>query len=250
MSPSLRSARGAAPWLGNAASVRLVGTAGTTNTCTQPWAIRLNPNGKPIQRFEVRPGDKWSGDAATDKERSEMAVTAPLLAFNTDYWISYSFNIDYPDPNTSSLHIMGQLHSTPDAGDADVSPIFDCTLVSGASTFAIRTRTSLDDPILTSPTPTTHYTQANFTRHTWHNIVHRIKVDPAGAGLLDSYLDGSQVVAFTGAIGYVDVNGPYWKWGLYSGEVGYTRVIKYANLEISTASLIGRVASPLPITEI
>ena len=252
------TSRGQWPTIGDGASVSPIlsgftSTGANVPTGGEAHAISLPSNGiKNFQKFEVRSGDVWSGDVGNSKERAELYTNATKFSFNQDYWGAWSFNLDFGDDITgNSLFIIGQFHQTPDAGDATISPMFDVSLAtSSASTLQVRTRTSQVDPIVASPTPTTHYTTP-IDRFTWHDVVMRINFDPAdpGTGLLDFYLNGTQVVAYTGPIGYVDAVGPYFKWGIYSGTASYTRKVKYANMQWGTASLASVVASPEAIVE-
>jgi hypothetical protein len=87
-----------------------------------------------------------------------------------------------------------------------------------------------------------------FPKDTWQNIVVRIKFDPNGQGRLTFWLNGSQKYD-SGPIplGYNDTQGPYFKYGLYRGASDLTTVGQFANVEVGTASLSGRITNPKPL---
>ena len=70
-------------------------------------------------------------------------------------------------------------------------------------------------------------------RNVWHDIMHEVTVDPYGNGVLQSWIDGVNVVNYVGAIGYVDALGPYWKFGVYSDPLSFIRVARFRDVEIS-----------------
>jgi hypothetical protein len=216
------------------------------------YGVRFGPQGQNYFRFEVRPGDQWSGDEGTDKERSEITPYEPKFNAGVDNWLSYAMRLPYGDPYTGSLQIMGQLHATEDAADDGLSPIWDITFAAnrGPSSLQIRSRTSVENPNVTSPPATVHYTYDEFPRFQWVNFVHRLKPDYSGSGVIQSWIDGVQVVDYAGAFGFDDLLGPYFKFGIYSGEVDYVRIVEYANMEFGTTDLSDRILNPLAIPDI
>lgn len=222
-------------------------TEGAANAPNNNYSIRKHPTAN-TWAFEVRDGDVWSGDSV-GTERAELAAYSPGFTPGVEHWVAYSMKIDFDDPYTGTLQIMGQVKNKPEGNIASLSPVVDIAMVTGNSSFVIRTRTSTATTLSVSPSPTTHYFQAVVPRKTWMNFVHRIKIDHTGGGILQSWINGVQRVNYAGAIGYNQTLGPYWKWGIYSQNVPYTRRVKYANTEISLSSLSDRIANPLPITE-
>lgn len=203
-------------------------------------------------RFEVRVGDTWSGDAGATNPRNRAefgaAGTAGKIPFGEEVWFSYAMRIKSGLPTTAAYAILGQFHDTTDEGDGGgggISPPFAINLVQGEKLkFIKRYNTS---PLGGTPVQTLMH-ERSVVRDRWYRIVGRIVFDWTPNGAVDLWFDGSPIVTLTNAqIGYNDTIGPYWKFGIYRAEAPETLVVEYANMELGSASLLARVASPLPI---
>ena len=213
-----------------------------------PLAITLASNKNDRYLFETKPGQYWSGDTGNDRHRAEYS--GPPLAFDTDVWWSDWFRLKSVDWDAvSGWLILGQIHASPDAGDFGASPIFAYEFTRNGMT--IVTRTAATGPT-SNPSSTTRYTMPGFQMGRWYRRVVRTKLNNAGAGELDVYFDGTQVVNLTGISNcYPDVVAPYMKFGIYSGPAmpagSKSTIAEYARVEIGTASLAARIATPLDL---
>jgi hypothetical protein len=85
-------------------------------------------------------------------------------------------------------------------------------------------------------------------RDRWYRFVGRIVFGWNNNGACEVWMDGVKVVNLpTTNIGYNDLIGPYWKFGVYRAAVADTLVVEYANMEIGATSLLSRVTSPLAL---
>lgn len=202
------------------------------------WSIRRATNGgSDVTRFEVRPGDQWSEDASSgeNKERSELDGYKNSWRSGTDVWGGYSFFIEPGLRYRSDWNCIGQMHS---AG-IDVKPISihfkdERLLINSEASNGAR------------PTVTLRY-NGPLSRKEWHHVVFHINQNAAGNGRLEFWLDGNKIVNYSGPIGsYANY---YWKFGIYRGygPIEAPFAIQYANMEIGTTDLSGRVGNPLAI---
>jgi hypothetical protein len=202
------------------------------------WSIRRATNGdSEFTRFEVRPGDQWSEDASSgeNKERSELDGYKNTWKSGADVWAAYSFMIEPGPRYRSDWSSIGQMH----AAGIDVKPISihfnDERLVINSDAFnGGRSTVSLryNGPL---------------TRKDWHHVVFHMKQSTGGDGRLEFWLDGNKIINYSGPIGS-DAN-YYWKFGIYRGygPIPAPLAIQYANMEIGTTDLSGRIGSPLAV---
>jgi hypothetical protein len=77
-----------------------------------------------------------------------------------------------------------------------------------------------------------------------------VRFDPTGgSGFMKLWLDGKQVVNYTGSMGYSTSTGYYWKFGIYRSVAGEHEAVRYANMTVGTADLSAKIAKPDPIPE-
>jgi len=198
-------------------------------------------------RVELRGGDVRPEDQqhfGDGRQRNEL-VGKTNFAPNADLWFSFSFHWSGQMP--SGWVTIADLFSDKDACDGSRSGAL--TLQQSKGKLVVLTRS---DPKLCStsnPTPVTRYSQPFFAANTWHNLVGHAKFDPSHSnGVLELWIDNEKVLG-TGPIplGYNDSEGPHFSFGQYRGSSSVTTVFKFANEEISSSSLFGRVANPLPV---
>lgn len=226
------------PVLDSRQSVAIRGVNYVPQFASRDWSIRRATNGgSDITRFEVRPGDEWSEDASSgeNKERSELDGYRNSWRSGTDVWVAYSFLIEPGPRYRSDWNCIGQLHSS----GIDVKPISihfrdENLLINSEASDGAR------------PTVTLRY-HAPLTRKEWHHVVFHINQNTAGNGRLEFWLNGNKVVNYSGPIG--STANYYWKFGIYRGygPIPAPFAIQYANMEIGTADLSGRIGSPLAI---
>lgn len=194
-------------------------------------------------RFEVRNGDQWASDSSS-VNRAELDGFPAEYPKAVTLWGAYSFAIE-PGAAGSPDAYIGQLHQTAEAGYTALDPPLAFHLV--GTTLKIDTRTDNGTPPAGNPSAVTRYSFTP-TRGRWYNVVFKIKIDPAGTGLLSVWIDGTQVVNLTGiATGYNAV-GNYWKEGVYRNAESVTFAIRFANVEFGTTDLTARITAPKALT--
>lgn len=212
---------------------------------TAPWAVRCDGA---LDCFQVRRADQWAPDVgrAVPKNRSEFG-SVTKFAYDTDIWISYAVRIprvfqELPD----DFMMIGQLHQTDNAGNFGASPPLAVQYQTHA--LNIYTRFNNENPRVDDGPQITQY-RGDFRQGTWTRLVFDIiySESPTG-GKLIAWRDGTQIINQTGiGLGYTDTVGPSWKYGIYRDQTTQIADAHYANMELSTASLLRRVAHPLRI---
>ena len=227
-----------------ASAVSVMGRSYRTNSPDQSYNLTRDRSFE-LYRFEIRAGERWSGDAIS--ERSELGAldTWPM---EQDIWLSYSVMVEPGPPVSSNFLVIGQFHNTPDAGEYSPSPPFEVNISSATQALEIRTRGSAENPLTSNPVATIHYIDPDFSRGKWYDFVVRFRSSYAGNGQLQVWRDGLQIINASGLVnGYNDAVGPYLKFGAYRGPTanGETFAVQYANVEVGLSSLLSRVSRPL-----
>ncbi|WP_138481446.1 phage head spike fiber domain-containing protein [Dyadobacter bucti] len=225
-----------------------------SQTPNKDWSLRQAVNKtSPTFRFQVNPGEKWSGDAKNPKarERCEVYKKSSSLPFNEDVWMAYSLRIEPGQPqilSPSDWCYLGQMHATEDPGEMSTGPVLGFRL-EGLDSIKVYTAANLENPIKTEPKYILRGSGV-FTRGVWHNVVVRMRFSPTN-GQLQWWQNGVELLNISGVgMGYVDAKGPYWKFGIYrcSNVSIPTLAVEYSNMELVTGqSLLSRVKTPLPI---
>lgn len=203
--------------------------------------------------FTVYPGEQLAQDSST-VERAELAdyVTSELAPFDSDVWMSMWMKVAAPLIDSPWL-IVGQFRAWDDATDYHArSPVFAQEvygLAGGAVRFQVVTRSGTDDPSTGNYLSVIRYQDDTFQLGRWYRYVYRLQFSRSGGGQLQGWRDGMEVIpASSVPIGYNDALGPNFKFGAYR-STGATQpvTVKYANVEVGTASLATRVTSPLAL---
>jgi hypothetical protein len=182
-------------------------------------------------RFEVRGGDP-SVYAASGTQRSEVS-SGKSFDFNQTYTISYKFMIEPGARNTADWLVMGQTHASEDPGDYSGPPPFAVELV--GEKMRIVGRYSKDAVTTAANTTFVNMYQdsADIQRGHWYDMKITMRFDPSGNGQLDVWRDGVQVVDYSGALGFNDQRGPYWKNGVYREDAPESIALHYKTIEIT-----------------
>jgi len=210
----------------------------------KPYAIQqLGPD---HFRFEVRAGDNWKHDTDFSRNRAELkSDTAQPLG--QDVWFSYQMNIHGGPASTARFCLLGQFHHSNDPWDIGGSPPFAINLYPQTNTLRFIKRYTADRKTTTT-IDTVMYETPPIRRDRWMHIVGHIVFGWNGDGTVELWLDGRKIVDLPHtSIGYNDMVGPYWKFGIYRGQAPETLVVEYANMELGSASLLDRVGHPLPV---
>jgi hypothetical protein len=236
--------------------------AGTWNmNCfSQPYAFAQTtaPNGAISRRFEVRSGDRAPGDInlhPTDvRQRCEQKNTDTFWSWDTDVWLSYDFQWSGTVPTSGSHHnIINQWQQTPEPNcdTAGHPPSLSLGFRNGNFDLSKHSTTAVCDTV--QPANETLYAQPWFPPNTWERIVLHTRMNPAGTGLVELWLNGAKVYTGTGlSIGYAlnteDLSyAPHYSDGEYRDGQPDTTVFTVANLQLGTADLSSRVSNPPPL---
>jgi len=218
-------------------SVVIRGNAFIQENAARPWSVERAANLTcDAFRFEVRSGDQWPEDSNSgeNKERSEFDGYKKRWGDKTSVWGAYSFFVEPGAAYHSDWTAISQMHGS------EVRPFFVQFRGEALVIYTERRETTrVVDDIRYSGT---------LQRGVWHRVVFHLIQSSSDDGIFDFWLDGAQIVSFKGAIGS-DGNKAYWKFGIYRGYGPITAplAIEFANMEVGTRELSGRVENPLPI---
>lgn len=189
------------------------------------------PNAREF-RFELRPGDQWLGDQQNgrDSERAEVVVSG-YMPLGRRYRVSYDMMIEPGLPVSSQWVVLGQWHASEDPGDAYSSPPLSFDL--DGSDLVLNTLAEPRPYHVKNPPGVERARIKNLSRGAWHTISYDVAFDPI-AGSLRAKIDGA--IVFDGIIplGFNDLHGPYFKFGIYRSRARERMVARYRNIEIAT----------------
>ena len=207
----------------------------STQNAGKSWSYRTDGN---TMRFEVHSGDHWQRDRP-GVERSEVA-SYKKLAFDQTYTVDYKFMVEPGQPNTADWLVIGQAHSTEDPSDSGVSPPFEIDLVGDRMQIDARWSTSAKTTWSNVNTRTLYTDTQEIQRGHWYDIRITVKFDPFGSGTLDVRRDGTQLVDYSGPLGYNDQIGPYWKQGVYREASAESIAVNYRDFSLVKGTAAGQ----------
>lgn len=218
------------------------------------WAIKRGANMPGFWRFEVRQGDEPPGDVGRGRDRAELSASATKLANSRDLYMAMSQRVLTPSaPLSVTTTTIGQLHATDDAGDAASNQLLEHRLSSNAAQrFRIIGSGSTVNPTVT-PTNTTVFTDAAFEYDVWYDYVYHANLHWTN-GVLEVWRRKQGETAFTKIVdltglclGYDDIVGPYWKFGIYRNTAAETLKVDYCNVvAFGYGSTLNRLNFPWP----
>jgi hypothetical protein len=243
---SVTWASGVSMWQGN---------DNTVNQNNLPYPLQ-KASGADVYRFETRPGDKGhSTDDASVKSRSQLVNSNHPDSFNTNYYTSFGFLIEpttgyFPSTFFSFIEWQGTQDASPDNNNA--FPFYTLDVVPhGGNIWKMRylRRTSNSVNVTTDPGQFV-MCQVDIEVGVRHEMVLLNKWLPGGTGTSNIWLNGTQIVSYSGATAYNDAVGPWLAIGNYHSRApaGQYCAVQVAHLEHGTTDLSGRVASPLSWT--
>lgn len=188
-------------------------------------------------RFELRSGETWSSSKTASESFRSEASSNVLMNFNTGYHVSYDFMIEPGAANTAKWMNLVQLHGSPDAGDSStLGPVLAMQLQGERIRFV--TRSDANATTTARPTDRIQFTDdTDIIRGKYYHVDMDMKLSPSGDGYLTVKIDGETVVKYTGAIGYNDALGPYWKVGIYREDVPETVAMHIQDFHVNGGSL-------------
>jgi hypothetical protein len=193
-----------------------------------PWSVAVGDDND--VRFEVRQGDRadWDRNHNHQAERAEISGFRSKEPVNSDLWFSMDLMIEPGDRISSRWVVLGQLHPTEDPGQAGPSPAWAQEFNAG-DVFRIVIRTKAETPLRSSPAPLVLFTDSAFKRGQSYHLVYHLRYSTTDGGL-DVWRDGQQIVHYSGPLGYINANGPYFKFGIYREPAAETLVVHYRSL--------------------
>ncbi|HEY2661261.1 MAG TPA: heparin lyase I family protein [Caulobacteraceae bacterium] len=212
------------------------------NNAAKPWSYSKSGH---VERFEIRAGDHWKGEHS---ERSEAAIYR-FMKTDVDVWQAYSLFIEPGPVSAAPWSIFGQWHAYKDPWDDYVSPCVFQTLVGDRFQILTASDPHIRQTHATYPPQVVRFEQKGFERGRWRHFVYRVRFNPFGKGQLQVWIDGENVVNLANiGVGYHDLVGPYFKYGVYRPPVDPSPLAaRYGNMELSYESLADRIKAPLPV---
>ena len=173
--------------------------------------------GDDLRRYEVRKGDRWKNDAGSNFMRCELCGQTTYQ--NKLVTVTYEVKVDPGSPVVPDWLLLGQFHQT-DVPGKRAAPPFGLYIesVKGAWQWIVLAHTSPEKTFKEMP-PSQRLGTAPFKRGAWQTVKVEFK-DSAGqpGGIIRVWIDGAQVVDFSGHVGFNDPKGSYWKEGIYTAE--------------------------------
>jgi len=177
--------------------------------------------GKHAVRFELRAGDSPRNDGI----RAELQDRY-LAPRNRAVWYSFSTFIADDFPRWEKNTVISQWKGSTDKGEYDDrSPMLANRYWNGALVIDLRVSTEAMQKANDGEIKTLLRVE-DFPRGVWHDFRYRV-VWSHEQGELDVWLDGKQVIAYRGPVGYNDQRGPYFKLGLYHHDGGAKPFVIY-----------------------
>lgn len=228
----------------------------------QDWSIQRDKYSDKW-RFEIRDGDGVPTVASKSELQTIYCYSSPEFngCVTGEFWQAWSFLVEPGPASTAQWCILGQWHATEDGAstaparspDVALSPPL-CLDLKPGDLLSITTRTEAAEQQTGTPYPTETFqyqSTSALRRGVWHSVVINARFGWASDAKLSVWINGQQVVAADNInMGYNDLQGPHWNFGVYRGrpeDDTNTFAVQYANMEFSQSSLLSRVASPLPI---
>lgn len=194
----------------------------------EAWSVTVVDDiarcGSYAARFEIREGDSPTGDGF----RAELHELADFAApFGSEVW--YAFSTLVPDDwvDLDNRAVIAQWHATPDLADGEAwrSPPLAVRYRSGEVYVTARHASEPVQPENDAPEQELWRSEGAWEKGVWHDWVFGVRWTYEDEGFVQVFHDGEQVVSYEGPIGYNDVAGPWFKWGIYRDDVPEVQVL-------------------------
>lgn len=175
-----------------------------------------------------------SGDAKT--YRSEIS-TKEFVPMGSEKWYGFSIFIPVDFPLEKNRLIISQWWARiqPGMNQERRSPILQLRFAEGDLQIILR---RYEDKPIKDPDKfiaNTLYKVRPFALGKWNDFVFHIKWTPTVDGLIEAWLNGSQIVTFHGITDNDDENGPNFKFGLYRDATDKTYVSYVTNYRMGNS---------------
>jgi hypothetical protein len=184
-------------------------------------------NKQGVFRFEVHPKDRWADDVklGNPNERSEIAFPQRFAVGQT-FRVAFDMKTDALAASKYGWLIVGQIHTTPPAGEHPSPPVRQ---VFEKGKFSIVVQYQAPDG--TKPQKRV-FVDPNFAAKNWHHFAYTVRFGLPEGGLT-VVRDGIQIVDYHGPIGYPVELGAYFKAGIYRPHNPLKTVAQFKNVVIS-----------------
>jgi len=161
--------------------------------------------------FQLAPSDPMTSSS----KRAEISFT-PTIKMDGVYWAAVSvFVNDWGTLTSSDQALFGtQLHSG--ANNLGLSPSFGIYTSTNGRTFQIQGRYSTASSPSSSNSTTVHFSDLPIPFGKWSDFVFKWKQSTSGAGYLQVWQDGVQIVNYQGNLGFNTGVLDYMKFGYYN----------------------------------
>jgi hypothetical protein len=182
----------------------------TYSTLSNGETLRLGKETDPVNSvrkafaFQVAPNDPLTSSS----HRSELRF-GNNIEFNKTYWTAFSvFVRDWGTLSSGDSALFGtQLHSGDDS--SGYSPAFGLYTSNNGRNFQVQVRSKASSTTL-------RYADRPIPFGRWVDVVMKFKQNTSGAGFLQVWYDGEQVVNHTGNLGFPVSAKDYFKFGYYN----------------------------------
>jgi hypothetical protein len=179
-------------------------------TLSNGETLRLGKETDPVNStrkaftFQLAPNDP----VTSSSHRSELRF-GNNIEFNKTYWAAFSvFVRDWGTLNSSDQSSVGvQMHSGDDS--SGYSPAFALVTSNNGRNFQVQARSVMSST-------TQRFADRPIPFGKWLDVVIKFKQNVNGAGFLQVWYDGEQVVNYTGNLGYPVNAKDYFKFGYYN----------------------------------
>jgi hypothetical protein len=214
----------------------------------QSWSLQ-NPDSHTL-RFEVRTGDRWAGGGdGSYLERSEIQNDTwqnheswgASIPANTPIKMYYELLVE-PNSGSSFVNtqnisngwfIVGQMHNddTPTGSNSATSP--PLAICMDGTHLQVLRRDCAHGVVPSNGAGNINLTEAwrdssAVTPNVYRAIYIEANFDNNGSGYLRVWVDGVQVVNYTGNLGFG--YSTYWEWGIYRSTATESAAVKYRNM--------------------
>jgi hypothetical protein len=189
-------------------------------------------------RFELRDGDHFNHPTWPDPptmQRTELG-DVNTIAVSNQVRVEYEFLVESGAAMTSTWCVIGQWHSNAVA-IMDASPPIEIgfnPVDTNGEHLLIGGHYSDTADRMTYQT--LYKAQSPIVRGQWHSIRLDFKIDNTGAtGFLKAWINGVQIIGYTGPLGYNGQTSLRWRLGIYRQNAKETLAVQYRNLSIIAA---------------
>lgn len=198
-------------------------TTWRTQNAYRPWSLKRTA-ARDVFRFEVRPGDQWASDLPSDKERNEMQQRDNKVSLLDEFEINQSIFIETDQEfiGTEALIFLQVYSGIPGV----VSPLYMSLSRPVGEPWRLRIATYAGSVAGQPATSNFSLNLPNPPRKRWIDFHSRIRMNPAGGGLLQVWMDGTLIIDQQNlAFGYSGSAAMEVKFGQYRNDVDQTYVI-------------------------